>query len=62
MVCYRSSRCLLFNGQQLERAGFSTLNIDHRVWGLGDTSDLPMTKYQVFPEVTEMTYLIRPVR
>jgi len=46
---------------QLERAGFNTLNIDHRVGGLGDTSDLPMTKYQVFPEVTEVTYLIRPV-
>jgi hypothetical protein len=47
---------------QLERDGFNTLNIDHRVGGLGDTSDLPMTKYRLFPEVTEVTYLIRPVR
>ncbi len=42
-------------------SGYTTLNIDHRVGGLGDTSDLPMTKYRIFPEVTEVTYLIRPV-
>ncbi len=28
---------------QLKRAGYTTLNIDHRVGGVGDTSDLPMT-------------------
>jgi beta-galactosidase len=47
---------------QLKRAGYTTLNIDHRVGGLGDTSDLPMTKYRIYPETTEVTYMIRPVR
>ncbi|MGF1586092.1 MAG: glycoside hydrolase family 2 TIM barrel-domain containing protein [Bacteroidales bacterium] len=47
---------------QLKSSGYTTLNIDHRVGGLGDTSDLPMTKYRIYPETTEVTYMIRPVK
>ncbi|MFW6309447.1 MAG: beta-galactosidase small subunit, partial [bacterium] len=47
---------------QLEESDYITLNIDHRVSGVGGSAISVLNKYRVFPEIDEFTVYLQPMK